>query len=388
MLSGFNRKIYDFYDKVKVAFSINDFINIVKSVLEDTADFGAVWINTKNSSNIYSSPLRFYTHPDNIRRLIGDFKGFDNGIYFLSRSYKVVSNLKKAFVVMFSFQDYNLFLFSNYLALFDRGLFDEAYKEFGVYLKRVETIENMFSLSAISKEWALLAKTQKSFLSEKIPDINGLDINTYYEALVNVSGDYYDVIRIDDNKSLIILGDVAGKGLSAALIMGIIINTVKIVDKKDDLVKIIKLVDAAIKDMDFETRFTAMFLGLYDNSAKTLQFINAGIPEPWFVSDGVINPIPANCPLIGIIDLGIVQMETINLKPGDLLFIATDGLSEIENENRTMLGDSPDFKEMVIANADNSAEEISRKIVEAAKGFNPNGVIRDDIAFFVIKVKE
>lgn len=388
VLSGFNKRLYDFCEKIRVSFSINDLTAAIQEILEDEADFAVLWFDSKNGNKIYNSPARKTGDAVFIKDLLSHYKGYKEGMYFLDSGNTVCKKMSRAEGVLISGKDYLLFFYSHYLPVFDRNLFDEVHREFLNYLTRVETTEKMFSLSAISKEWSLLAETQKSFLPESVPELPGLDTSLYYEALVNVSGDYYFLTPVDENRSLIVTGDVSGKGLSAALIMGIIINTIKIVENKADILKILKLIDTAIKDMEFDGKFTAIFIGLYDRSSKELSYINAGMPEPWLVSDFVIKILSSNCPLVGIIDLGEVVVQKAEVKTGDILIIATDGLTEIENEEGLQLMDSPDYKEVILNHTNFDSQGIVDAIIGMSKNYSEQGKLRDDISLIVSKAGE
>lgn len=387
ILSGFNRRLNDFYEKVRVSFTINDFLDIIHQVLENQADFSVVWLNGNTFSTIYHSPQHISSDPKSIEKLMKTYKDDNEGMYFIDRSLELADNPKNAYGILYHYQGYLFFMLSNYLDVYDPDLFRNIDNEFKSFVNRLETIERMFSLSSISQEWKLLAETQQSFLPEKIPDVAGLEVSVHYQALVNVSGDYYDVIRIDEERSLFVLGDVSGKGLSAALIMGIIMNTVKIIEDKTDIVSVINSVDEAIKNMGFDGKFTALFLGMYHRGTGVLTYVNAGIPEPWVVSKGVIKLVSANLPLIGIMDLGEIKTETMQLYPDDVLIIGSDGVYEAEDADHNQLGDTQYYKDTILKSVSGSADQISEDIIRMITEFSRDGKIRDDIALLVVKVR-
>jgi len=387
-LSGYNKRIYDFYDKIRVSFSIADFIDALKEFLETGADFSALWWNKKNRSIIYGSPGKTTSDMKTVYTLTESFQNEKNGVYFLDPQFNKNAPGQFREGVLFVYSEYHLYLFSKYLSVYDHHLFDEAYHEFQTYLNRVETMEKMFALSAISREWSLVAETQKSFLLGNLPDIAGLDIGLKYEALVNVSGDYYDIIPLSPERTLVVLGDVSGKGLSAALVMGIIVNTIRIMERKDSLETIFRYVDSAIKSMNFDGKFTAMFAGIFDTAEKTLTYIDAGIPEPWMMHNDEVHLLESNCSLLGIIELVNVNPKKVDIVPGDVFIISTDGLWEIENENEDMIYNNLDFKEKVLEIYRRPAQEFTDEIVNYSKKYASSGELRDDLALLVVKVRE
>ena len=102
--------------------------------------------------------------------------------------------------------------------------------------------------------------TYKNPFCPWMPEVRRLELASYFRPLVNVSGDYYTVLPLDEHKTLVMLGDVSGKGLAAALVMGLVLNTVKIMEDKEDLVSVIYSIDRAIKDMKLQDKYTVLFI--------------------------------------------------------------------------------------------------------------------------------
>src|SRR5574344_1414389 len=109
------------------------------------------------------------------------------------------------------------------------------------------------------------------------------------------------------------LGDVSGKGLPAALIMGLVMNTVKIIENKEDLVGVVKAVDKAIKGMHLQDKYTVMFIGIIDTNKMNIRYINASMSDPIIVTKAPngyrIKPLTSNCSLVGIIDLDDIHVD-------------------------------------------------------------------------------
>ena len=127
-------------------------------------------------------------------------------------------------------------------------------------MNRESIISNLTEITQLSREWAMLADVQKAFLPTVMPEVQRLELASYFRPLVNVSGDYYTVLPLDEHKTLVMLGDVSGKGLAAALVMGLVLNTVKIVQDKEDLVGLIYSIDRAIKNMKLQDKYTVLFI--------------------------------------------------------------------------------------------------------------------------------
>jgi len=388
----YNGRLFSFADRIRVSFSISDLITALKDDLEEKCDFAILWIDTQKQEIIYNTAGRKTSSPEKLKMLL-KLKDLPNGVHYLDDEDRQMSYYSLAACVILKGKNHLLCLFSKHLKSYDESMFPIIQEEYISYLTRVITIEEMFALSAISKEWELLAQTQKSFLPTKLPRIPSADFNVYFKPLVNVSGDYYDLIPIDEHKTLLVLGDVSGKGLSAALIMGIIISTIKISENKENLELIARNVDRAIKDMGFEAKFTALFLGLLDTAEKTLRYINAGMPEPIIVSPGKgLKTLEPNCQLLGIIDLDDFHADTVKIYDGNIIIIGSDGITEVADANGQLLGDSDLFQQTLVGIQQN-VEKISAKsttdvIINLVSGYHPEGALRDDITLMVAHLEE
>ena len=223
-----------------------------------------------------------------------------------------------------------------------------------------------------------------------MPDIPHLKIAAYYRPLVNVSGDYYTVLPIDSSRTLLMLGDVSGKGLPAALIMGLVMNTVKIMENKNDLVGLIKAVDKAIKGMHLQDKYTVLFLGIVDTELMKISYINASMSDPIILTrapDGYrIKSLASNASLVGIIDMDDVSVSEQRLFRGDTILLATDGVSEVMDDSGVELGDTDIFKDTLISSASKSPQQFVDDVVDLIMRYNGDKRLHDDITMMVVKV--
>ena len=209
-------------------------------------------------------------------------------------------------------------------------------------------------------------------------------------GLVNVSGDYYSILPIDANKTLLMLGDVSGKGLPAALIMGLVMNTVKIIEDKEDLVGVLHAIDKAIKGMHLQDKYTVLFLSIVDTEKMKIRYINASMSDPLILSpapDGYrIKPLTSNASLIGILDVGDVTVAEKRLFRGDTILMATDGVSEVMDDDGVELGDTDLFKKCLVTGAAKSPQEFVNDIVDLIWKYNGDKKLHDDVTMMIAKV--
>lgn len=381
----------DFINKLRFCYSLEDFYVTLGDILEKQGDCSVLFVDRSKNYILYNSPNRNATSEYNRTKLDQNFtESWPDGSYFFDRHIGVTTKYKKARGFFMVFDKQHLYVFCRYTKLFDLDVYSRLFEEYKRFISRTRTITTLSEISATTKEWEQLAITQQSFLPQKIPNISKLKVATYYRPLVNVSGDYYSILPIDANKTLLMLGDVSGKGLPAALIMGLVMNTVKIIEDKEDLVGVLHSIDKAIKGMHLQDKYTVLFLSVVDTERMRIRYINASMSDPIILSpspDGYrIKPLTSNASLIGILDVGDVTVQEKRLFRGDTILMATDGVSEVMDDDGVELGDTDIYKKTLMAGAAKSPQEMVNDIVDLIMKYNGDKKLHDDVTMMIAKV--
>lgn len=389
--SGETVLLNEFINSIRSSYSLEDFYAAVADILEKQGDCSVLLIDRTKNYILYNSPNRITTSENTREKLEQHFAdSWRDGFFFFDRHLGVTSSYKKARGFFLCFEQQHFFVFCRYTRLFDLDVYQRLYEEYKRFISRTKTITTLSEISATTKEWEQLAETQQSFLPQKIPNIPKLKIATYYRPLVNVSGDYYSILPIDKNKTLLMLGDVSGKGLPAALIMGLVMNTVKIIEDKEDLVSVLHSIDKAIKGMHLQDKYTVLFLGIVDTEKMKIRYINASMSDPLILSpspDGYrIKPLTSNASLVGILDVGDVTVQEKRLFRGDTILMATDGVSEVMDDDGVELGDTDIYKKTLVAGASKTPQEFVNDIVDLIWKYNGDKKLHDDVTMMIAKV--
>lgn len=197
---------------------------------------------------------------------------------------------------------------------------------------------------------------------------------------------------IDSTKTLLMVGDVSGKGLPAALIMGLVMNTVKIIENKMDLVGMLRSVDKAIKGMHLQDKYTVLFLGIVDTAEMKIRYINASMSDPIVLSrapDGYrIKQLASSTSIVGILDIDYdeLQVSEMRLFRGDTILLATDGVSEVMDDSGVELGDTEEYIQMLKSSAAKQPQQFVDDIVDLIMRYNGDKRLHDDITMMVAKV--
>ncbi len=392
MEGGATELLTRFINKLRFCYSLEDFYSAIASILEEEADCSVLYVDRKTNYTLYSSPARLTSNPAVIEKLAQYFPvSWNDGFYFLGNEYGVVSSSKNARGFFLAVNGQHLYVFCRYARRFDNEIYPKLYDEFGRFQNRAQTISSLSEISELTTEWEVLADTQRSFLPQVMPEIKNMKLAAYFRPLINVSGDYYTVLPIDEHKTLLMLGDVSGKGLAAALVMGLVMNTVKTMVNKKDLVAAINAVDSAIKGMALQDKYTVLFMGIVDTEKMTIRYINASMSDPIIVTkspDGYrIKSLGSNCSIVGIIPLDDIEVAEQRLFSGDLIMMASDGVSEVMNDKGVELGDTDLFTDTIKKSASKDPQAFIDDIINLVMAYNGNKKLRDDVTMLVAKVK-
>ncbi len=239
----------------------------------------------------------------------------------------------------------------------------------------------------------LLAKTelaegravQKALMPEAIPDVAGWDIWLYTKPANDVGGDLLDFLRLSEDRVCISVGDVAGKGLSAALLMAKLQSTIRaIVPDYNSLTELGGKINR-IFCRDSLPRFFAslIYLELNTQTGK-IKILNAGHLLPILLHNKNMEKLKIKSPALGLIHDAIYNEETINLHPQETLIIYSDGLTEARNEMGNFYSEKR--LEQLLSEVSNlSSENLGEKILAEISAFIGKAKTHDDLTIAIIK---
>ena len=187
----------------------------------------------------------------------------------------------------------------------------------------------------------LARQVQESFLPEQLPQVPGYEFYAYYEPAQEVGGDYYDFIPLppDQRRLAVVLGDVAGKGLSAALLMARLSAEARscFLSLADPAVAIAVLNNLIYQYASRTDRFVTLAAAVLDATTHTLTFVNAGHPPPLIYRHATGNLEEATTEDASGLPLGVDQSfayrsHQVELHPGDCVLLYSDGVTDQMDE--------------------------------------------------------
>lgn len=242
----------------------------------------------------------------------------------------------------------------------------------------------------ILEELEQARKTQATLLPDELPNIPHMDIACRFVPMEEVGGDFYNLFELDDNKFGIMIADVTGHGISAAMlsfmISGFFMNNVNAGSPNTVLYKTNENLIGKLQD----DKFATMFFGIYDANDQTITYSLAGHPPALVIRSqtGEAFQLRTMGPPVGIFpnDMITYEEKVFSLMSGDKLLIYTDGYTELVNPEGKMLGPLR-FQKFLQANARLPIEELMDKIYEYGQNFLENGENNDDITLVGIEMK-
>ncbi|MBI4613245.1 MAG: SpoIIE family protein phosphatase [Planctomycetes bacterium] len=257
-----------------------------------------------------------------------------------------------------------------------------------IAIDNAQLIEHYLEKQRIQAALGVAREIQLSLLPKQAPGIAGLEIAGKSVACDETGGDYYDYLQLDDTHLGIVIGDVSGHGVGAALLMATARATLRaFIEAMDDIRDIFANLNRLLeRDMD-AGRFMTMFYGVLDTSSRRIQFINAGHDAPilFHRSTGKFESLDSTALPLGMLEgVSFVEVGEAVLSPGDLLCLTTDGVWEATNENFEPFGKER-LQQLLAEGADLSCAELVERVYRAVMAFCGKNEQRDDITLICIK---
>jgi sigma-B regulation protein RsbU (phosphoserine phosphatase) len=226
---------------------------------------------------------------------------------------------------------------------------------------------------------------QQMLLPSTLPQPAGVQIAGAWQPAREVGGDYFDVIQLDKDRVGICVGDVAGKGITAALLMANLQASFRAFATAEASPQVVcTKLNKFLCANTASGKFVTFFYAVLDSSTRTLTYENAGhSPGLLLLSSGTTETLRGGGAVLGALPDWAYQDYTLQLQRGDLLLLSTDGITEAENAQLEEFGDE---RLLEAARARNgSALEIQRDIMQQVTAFCA-GNFRDDATLLVLKM--
>jgi sigma-B regulation protein RsbU (phosphoserine phosphatase) len=258
-------------------------------------------------------------------------------------------------------------------------------------------LENSRLTEAIAKEVAqrernrreleIAREVQEQLFPQTHPAVANLDYAGHCRPALGVGGDYYDFLALPGGLFGLAIGDVAGKGISAALLMASLQASLRgqTLNGTADLASLMGNVNRLIYDASLANRYATFFYSQYDPISRELAYVNAGHNAPMVFRDQELLRLDQGGAVVGMLPTFPYEQATIRLRPGDLLVAFTDGISEAMDTADEEWGEER-LIEAVRQRPDLSAAPLLQHLLAAADAFALGAKQHDDMTMVVARV--
>jgi sigma-B regulation protein RsbU (phosphoserine phosphatase) len=273
--------------------------------------------------------------------------------------------------------------------------------ELGISFNRMT--EDLEKLVAVAKEkerlqaeLELAREVQAQLYPKALPRLKTLRLTASCSPARMVSGDYFDYQTLTDHRVAIALGDVAGKGISAALLMATVGSSLRtqlrsclegVPEAQNVDLPTSQLVGQLNKQIYNDTapeKYLTFYFGIYDDDTGLLTYTNAGHLPPLVIRDGQAIRLEVNGTVVGAFPFAQYNESSIKLETGDLLVCYTDGITEPENDYGEMFGEDR-LIDVLVKNTDRPEEQMLDAVMEAVRQWTGSPELQDDMTMLLAR---
>src|SRR6266436_2471827 len=257
------------------------------------------------------------------------------------------------------------------------------------YIEQRELLAKMIQQQRddLLKDVELAAQVQRMFLPLGKPAIAGLEIAGMMQPSEGVGGDYYDYIPVDAHTIQIVIADVSGKGVSAALLMSATAAAMRLEANRDrNMLRQVERLNTEIGAVSDPERYVTLLVAEIDTHKRMIHYVNCGHnPGLLFrAKTGTLTRMDSSCPPIGLSPEEICELASADLNDGDVVVFYTDGVTEAENRLSEEFG-MERLSAVVRSGSSLSAEELTINIFNSAANFSGDVGFHDDVTIVVVK---
>ena len=252
-----------------------------------------------------------------------------------------------------------------------------------------ETLHELAAHKQLKMEMELAASIQMHLLSQKPPQVKGLDLFARSLPALQIGGDFYSFYMSEQRPFIFTVGDVSGKGLKAALLMAmtrvVLDGAARFMPTVHPKALLNRVSEDLYDDFTELSMFATIFTGCYDPKSRQLSYANNGhSPVIYCPIGGPARLLEADGPAAGVLPFNLSENFTMLFEPGDVLVVATDGFNEAFNEQDEMFGYDRLLK-LVEQLASYPAEHIASVLYEQVRQFSTGVEQNDDQTLVILK---
>ena len=240
----------------------------------------------------------------------------------------------------------------------------------------------------LNREVEIAREVQQRLFPQKTPTADGIDCAGGCRPALAVGGDYYDFLELPEERLGIVIGDVSGKGIAAALLMAGLQASVRgqLLHEASVLATVVGRVNTLIYESSTASRYATLFYAQLDTKTLALDYVNAGHNPPLLLrASGEVEHLDVGGTVVGLLPRFPYQQGRAQLARGDVMVLFTDGISEAMNSADDEWGEEKLIEAMRNSNGRNAADLIPY-IIEEADKFVAGAPQHDDMTLVIVRI--
>src|SRR5215212_1801384 len=234
----------------------------------------------------------------------------------------------------------------------------------------------------LERELRLARETQESMLPRRLPRMVGFDMGARMVAARMVGGDFYDLFPLSSSRLGVVIGDVSGKGMPAALFMAVVSSLLRAEAQRGDTTpeQALRIVNRHLLSRDARSMFVTVLYGVLCRETREFAFVRAGHEMPLLldVDGALLTPEMGRGHVLGLFPNLMLDMQTVQLPPGGTLLLYTDGVNEAMDADNQLFG-SERIIAVVRGARETSAQQLCDQLVQAVTAYRGLAPQADDI---------
>ena len=283
-----------------------------------------------------------------------------------------------------------IYLDSRRIAAFsalDRQILDALAVQAASIMDNARLVERERERQRLEQELSIARTIQQALLPHGLTDYPHLAVTGVHYPCHEVGGDYFDVVPVSEDRTAILIADVSGKGLGAALLTTMLQGALSGLTMGADPVKVFNHINRFLCRHAEVGRYATMFIGLLGKDGM-LEYIKAGHPSPLLLRQGVVSELYTEGSFpVGLIPEAEYTSVCLQLEPEDTLVLFSDGVTEAENSAHDLF-EVGGLSSVLAGRKDVPVEELQQAVFDAVRDFTKGAEQSDDITLLVVRYRK
>ncbi len=269
----------------------------------------------------------------------------------------------------------------------DRQILDALAVQAASIMDNARLVERERERQRLEQELSIARTIQQALLPHGLTDYPHLAVTGIHYPCHEVGGDYFDVVPVSEDRTAILIADVSGKGLGAALLTTMLQGALSGLTMGADPVKVFNHINRFLCRHAEVGRYATMFIGLVSQDGM-LEYIKAGHPSPLLLRQGNVTELYTEGSFpVGLIPEADFTSARLQLEPEDTLVLFSDGVTEAENTAHELFEVSG-LSQVLSGQKDASVEELQQSAFDAVRDFTKGADQSDDITLLVVRYRK